>query len=110
MDQYVGLDVSQDETHICVVDCDGNKLWEGDCASIPEAIGETVKKHAPDVIKIGLESGHLSTWGLRIAKRSGMKKARIAVARKLAVIMHQMLQTGELFCFNPATGERAIYV
>jgi len=46
---------------------------------------------------------------LRIAKRSGMKKARIAVARKLAVIMHQMLQTGELFCFNPATGERALY-
>ncbi len=51
----------------------------------------------------------LQAWGLRIAKRSGMKKARIAVARKLAVIMHQMLQTGELFCFNHATGERAIY-
>lgn len=51
----------------------------------------------------------LQAWGLRIAKRSGMKKARIAVARKLAVIMHQMLQTGELFCFNPATGERAVY-
>lgn len=51
----------------------------------------------------------LQAWGLRIAKRSGMKKARIAVARKLAVIMHQMLQTGELFCFNPATNERAVY-
>ncbi len=51
----------------------------------------------------------LQAWGLRIAKRSGMKKARIAVARKLSVIMHQMLQTGELFCFNPATNERAVY-
>lgn len=51
----------------------------------------------------------LQAWGLRIAKRSGIKKARIAVARKLAVIMHQMLQTGELFCFNHATGERAVY-
>ena len=29
MDQFVGLDVSQDETHICVVDRDGNKIWEG---------------------------------------------------------------------------------
>jgi transposase len=29
-------------------------------------------------------------WGLRLAKRSGMKKAKIAVARKLAVIMHRM--------------------
>lgn len=68
MEQYVGLDVSQDVTHICVVDRDGKKLWEGSCESTPEAIGETVKKHAPDAVKIGLESGHLSTWhwhGLR---------------------------------------------
>ena len=32
----------------------------------------------------------LKAWGLRIAKRSGMKKARIAVARKLAVILLRM--------------------
>ena len=36
-------------------------------------------------------------WGLRIAKRAGMKKAKVAVARKLAVIMHQMWLTGEEF-------------
>ena len=68
MKQYVGLDVSQDVTHICVVDRDGNKLWEGDCASTPETIGKKIKKHAPNAVKIGLESGHLSTWhwhGLR---------------------------------------------
>jgi len=32
----------------------------------------------------------LKVWGLRLAKRSGLKKAKIAVARKLAVIMHRM--------------------
>jgi|GEM_PF-6841226 len=26
MEQYVGLDVSQEETHVCVVDRDGEKL------------------------------------------------------------------------------------
>ena len=62
MEQYVGLDVSQDVTHICVVDRDGKKLWEGHCDSTPEAIGETIRKHAPTATKIGLESGHLSTW------------------------------------------------
>ena len=31
MEQYVGLDVSQDVTHICVVDRDGKKLCEGSC-------------------------------------------------------------------------------
>ncbi len=40
---------------------------------------------------------HLKAWGLKLAKRAGMKKARVAVARKLAVILHRMLVTGEAF-------------
>ena len=32
----------------------------------------------------------LKAWGLRLAKRIGFNKARVAVARKLAVIMHRM--------------------
>jgi len=32
----------------------------------------------------------LKAWGIRLAKRIGMSKARIAVARKLAIIMHKM--------------------
>ena len=32
----------------------------------------------------------LKAWGLRLAKRSGLKKAKVAVARKLAVILHRM--------------------
>src|SRR5262249_41297385 len=39
----------------------------------------------------------LKSWGLRIAKRAGISKAKVAVARKLAVIMHQMWTTGEAF-------------
>ena len=32
----------------------------------------------------------LKAWGLNLAKRSSMKKACVAVARKLAVLMHKM--------------------
>jgi hypothetical protein len=39
---------------------------------------------------------------LRIAKRSGMRKAKVAVARKLEVIMHQMWSTGEEFRWSNA--------
>ena len=39
----------------------------------------------------------LRTWGLRIAKRSGIKKATVAVSRKLAVIMHRMWIDGSDF-------------
>lgn len=39
----------------------------------------------------------LKSWGLRIAKRGGLKKAKVAVARKLAVILHAMWKTGDEF-------------
>lgn len=39
----------------------------------------------------------LKAWGLRLAKRSGMKKARTAVARKLAVILLRMWRDGTQF-------------
>jgi transposase len=42
----------------------------------------------------------LKAWDLRIKKRSGWKKACISVARKLAVIMHRMMVTGECFRFS----------
>lgn len=32
----------------------------------------------------------LKSWGLKLAKRSSIKKARVAVARKLSIIMHRM--------------------
>ena len=40
---------------------------------------------------------NLKDWGLRLRERLGVKRAAVAVARKLAVIMHRMLKTGEPF-------------
>lgn len=42
----------------------------------------------------------LKTWGLKLKKKSGLKKAAMAVARKLSVIMHKMMLTGEAFRFS----------
>lgn len=44
----------------------------------------------------------LKAWGVKLAKRIGMSKAIIAVARKLAIIMHVMWMTGEEFRFGMA--------
>ena len=52
-----------------------------------------------------VKSSVLKSWALRLAKRVGMNKAKIALARKLAVIMHRMLVDGTLF--NPAEGVAA---
>jgi transposase len=42
----------------------------------------------------------LKAWGLAIAKRRGMARARVAVARKLAVILHRMWSDGTPFRFG----------
>jgi transposase len=39
----------------------------------------------------------LRTWGLALRERVGFKRAAVAVARKLAVTMHAMLRSGEMF-------------
>jgi hypothetical protein len=44
----------------------------------------------------------LKAWGLRIAKLSGFKKARVAVARKLAVVLHAMWKSNTEFRWSQA--------
>jgi transposase len=39
----------------------------------------------------------LKSWAMKIARRAGMNKAKVALARKLAVIMHRMLVDGTRF-------------
>jgi hypothetical protein len=39
----------------------------------------------------------LKDWAFAIAKRSTMRKARVALARRLAIIMHAMLRDGTEF-------------
>ena len=42
---------------------------------------------------------------MHLAARAGMRKAKVALARKLAVVMHRMLVDGKPF--NPAAGAAA---
>jgi transposase len=44
----------------------------------------------------------LKSWAARIAARTGMRKAKVALARKLAVVLHRMLADG-----TPFAAERA---
>jgi transposase len=42
----------------------------------------------------------LKSWGLKLQKKKGNKKAIVAMARKLSVIMHRMLITKKEFCYQ----------
>jgi transposase len=47
-----------------------------------------------------VKGGALKSWGARLAKRAGMKKAKVALARKLAVVLHRMWVDGTRFNFT----------
>ncbi|MFY9628960.1 MAG: IS110 family transposase [Methylocystis sp.] len=49
----------------------------------------------------------LRAWGMKIAKHRGMARARVAVARKLAVILHRMWTDGAEFRFGKHSGAAA---
>jgi len=49
----------------------------------------------------------LRRWGLKLAKRLGVKKARVAIARKLAVILHAIWVDGTWFEAEPVNRRAA---
>src|SRR3954449_1347778 len=62
MKQYVGLDVSQKETSVCVVNEVGQVLFEGKAKSDPGALAALLRKRAPRAERIGFETGAMASW------------------------------------------------
>lgn len=62
MTHYVGLDVSQKMTAVCVIDEKGCRLWRGQCSSTPDEIAALVLRHAGGDARLGIETGPMTTW------------------------------------------------
>ncbi|WP_376711394.1 IS110 family transposase [Pseudochrobactrum lubricantis] len=63
-DYYVGLDVSQKTTSICVIDPAGKKYCEGKSFTRPGDINGWLLNRIEEgkILKIGLEAGTMSSW------------------------------------------------
>lgn len=72
MKQYVGLDVSQKETAVCVVDEHGKVLFEGKAVSDPGALARVIQRRAPAAERIGFETGAMASWLWHELKRIGL--------------------------------------
>ena len=49
-----------------------------------------------------VKGSSLKSWAMRLANRAGMRKAKVALARKLAVVLHRMLADGTSFLADKA--------
>lgn len=68
MKYFAAIDVSMEESKLCVVDESGRIVREGTTGSRPEAIGAVLSGWGLCYAKVGLEAGPLSQWlhaGLR---------------------------------------------
>ena len=62
MKYFAGLDVSLEETSICIVDSEGVIVAERKVASEPLAIAEAMRATGLGFERVGLEAGPLSPW------------------------------------------------
>jgi transposase len=62
MEHYAGIDVSLEQSSVCVVDGTGRIVREAKVASEPEALMRFLGQLGRVVTRIGLEAGPLSQW------------------------------------------------
>jgi transposase len=72
MPHDAALDVSNQETAIHVVDDAGRTVWRGKRASDPEALATALRRHAPELERVGLETGFLTPWLYHSLKAAGL--------------------------------------
>jgi len=95
MPHYVGLDVSQKTTSICVVDEQGHRLWRGVCTTHPDPIATRVLRHAGEDAKIGIETGSMTPWLVHGLRVTGLDVACLDARRVKAALQMRLNKTDE---------------
>jgi len=95
MPYYVGLDVSQKTTAICVIDEQGRRLWRGTCATDPGAISARVLKHAGIDVKVGVETGPMTPWLVHGLRSAGLDVECLDARRVKAALQMRLNKTDE---------------
>jgi transposase len=95
MTHFVGLDVSQKMTAICVVDPAGNRIWRGVCASAPEQIDAAIRHHAGDDARVGLETGPMTPWLVHELRGRGFDVACLDARHARAALKMQINKTDQ---------------
>jgi transposase len=95
MKQYVGLDVSQKETSVCVLDERGLVVYEGKAKSEPGALTALLRKRAPKAERIGFETGAMASWLWHELRRVDLPVVCVDARHAHAVLSVRMNKSDE---------------
>ena len=97
MTEYVGLDVSKEETSFCVKDAAGKILAGGKVATDPQALFEVLREHCLYPGRIVMETGTLSGWLARALGQLGLAVDVIDARQAHAVmgLQHNKTDAGD---------------
>src|SRR5271165_6017533 len=93
MDYYAGIDVSLEQSSVCVVDCNGKIAWEARLASEPEVLIGWLRTRAVELSRIGLEAGPLSQWLYAQLQVAGLAVELLETRRVNAVLKTMPIKT-----------------
>jgi transposase len=80
MEYFAGIDVSLEQSSVCVVDGTGKIVREAKVASEPEALAGFFRGLETGVTRIGLEAGPLSQWLHAGLAAAGFRQCRCRCA------------------------------
>jgi transposase len=93
MEHFAGLDVSVNETSVCIVDDTGRIVREVKVASEPDALLQVLKNRAYRFKRIGLEAGPLSQWLFSALAEAGLPVICVETRHMQAVLKAQINKT-----------------
>src|SRR5262249_21962740 len=93
MDHFAGLDVSVNETSVCIVDDTGRIVREVKVASEPEALLPVLTSPAYHFKRIGLEAGPLSQWLFSALAEAELPVVCVETRHMQAVLKAQINKT-----------------
>jgi transposase len=86
----------------------GEVDWTGGISKVGDAMVRTALYEAATVLLSRVTRfSALKAWAMGVMKRRGLKKARVALARKLAIVLHRMWVDGTPFQWGNAPAQGA---
>jgi len=95
MTHFVGLDVSVEETAVCIVDEVGKVICERKVATEPDDIAVLLTKIGGDYVRVGIEAGPLSQWLVNGLTETGLPVVCVETRHMKALLKAQQINKSD---------------